>query len=262
MRKIAHNFQVFQALASSAAELGRGMMGTPYPKQPQKMLKLYEYEASPFCRRVREVLTLLNLDVEIYPCPRGGTRFRPEVLALGGKAQFPFLVDDNTGDKLYESTEIIAHLFKHYSSEGQVPALYRMYPNIPVLAIAGTLINGLYGGVAAGINKQTAQPSQLLELWSFEASPFSRVVRGRLTELELPYVLHNVAKERWQDQGPAKRRLKGGDYLPLPGGKREQVLQRLGGRIQLPYLEDPNTGVKMFESEKITQYLKQQYGGG
>lgn len=260
MRKIAHNFQVLQALASSVTEFGRGMNGTPYPKQPAKRLKLYEYEASPFCRRVREVITLLNLDVEIYPCPRGGTHFRPEVIALGGKARFPFLVDENTGDHLYESTKIIEHLFKHYSEDGKVPLLYRVYPDIPVVAGIGTLVNGLYGGVAAGVNKNKPRPEKLLELWSFEASPFSRVVRGRLTELELPYILHNVAKERWQDMGPAKLRLKPGKYEPLPGGKREQVLKRLGGRVQVPYLEDPNTGVKLFESEKITKYLKEQYG--
>ena len=260
MRKIAHNFQVLQALASSVTELGRGMNGTPHPKQPEKALKLYEYEGSPFCRRVREVLTLLNLDVEIYPCPHGGTRFRPEVLALGGKTQFPFLVDENTGEHLYESKDIIAHLFKHYSAEGVVPLRYQYYPPLPLLAGVGTLINGLYGGVAAGSNKKVAKPEKLLELWSFEASPFSRVVRGRLAELELPYILHNVAKECWQDQGPATMRLKPGPYVPLKGGKREQIIKRLG-KIQVPYLEDPNTGIKMFESEKITQYLKEQYGG-
>lgn len=262
MRKIAHNFQVIQALASGVTEFGRGVMGTPFPKQPEKLLKLYEYEASPYCRRVREVLTLLNLDVEIYPCPRGGKRFRKDVLELGGKAQFPFLVDDNTGDKLYESKEIIAHLFKHYSNKGIVPKTYQFYPPFPIAAVAGTLINGLYGGVAAGTNKKRDAPSQLLELWSFEASPFSRVVRGKLSELEIPYILHNVAKERWQDQGPAVRRLQSGQYTPLAGGKREKVMARLGGRVQVPYLEDPNTGVKMFESEKITRYLKEQYAEG
>ncbi|MDU6056014.1 MAG: glutathione S-transferase N-terminal domain-containing protein, partial [Acinetobacter junii] len=29
---------------------------------------------------------------------------------------------------------------------------------------------------------------------------------------------------------------------------------------QVPYLVDPNTGVKMFESAKIVEYLKKQYG--
>lgn len=261
MRKIAHQVQIIQALASSVTEMGRGIMGTPFPKQPQKALKLYEFEGCPYCRRVREVLTFLNLDVEIYPCPKNGTRFRPLVKELGGKLQFPFLIDENTGDRLYQSEAIIAHLFKYYSADGKVPLAYLNYSKLPVVAGVGVLISGLYGIVANGHNKKHAAPEKLLELWSFEASPYCRVVRAKLTELELPYILHNLPKERWQDQGLASLRLKPGKYVPLKGGKREKAMQRLGGKIQLPYLEDPNTGVKMFESEAITLYLKQQYGG-
>ncbi|EYT44070.1 glutathione S-transferase, N-terminal domain protein, partial [Acinetobacter sp. 478810] len=32
------------------------------------------------------------------------------------------------------------------------------------------------------------------------------------------------------------------------------------GKMQVPYLVDPNTGVKMFESAQIVKYLKKQYG--
>lgn len=261
MRKIAHQVQVVQAFASSLTEMGRGIMGTPFPKQPDQPLKLYEFEGCPFCRRVREVLTYLNLDVEIYPCPKNGTRFRPLVKELGGKLQFPFLIDENTGDQLYQSEAIIHHLFQHYSTESKVPLAYLNYSKLPLVAGVGVLISGLYGIVANGQNKKHAAPQKLLELWSFEASPYSRVVRAKLTELELPYILHNVAKERWQDQGPASLRLKLGKYVPLKGGKREKVMQRMCGKIQVPYLEDPNTGVKMLESEAITLYLKNQYGG-
>lgn len=93
---------------------------------------------------------------------------------------------------------------------------------MPYVAFAGTILNGARG---VWINKKIvdrAAPEQKLELWSFEASPYSRVVRGLLCELELPYILHNVAKERWQDQGPAILRLKPGKYVPLKGGKREK----------------------------------------
>ena len=113
------------------------------------------------------------------------------------------------------------------------------------------------------INKKIvnrAAPEQLLELWSFEGSPYTRLVREVLTELEIPYILHNVAKERWQDIGPANLRLKPGQYIPLPNGKREKVVEVMGRDIQVPYLVVPNTGVKMFESAKIVEYLKKQYG--
>ena len=102
-----------------------------------------------------------------------------------------------------------------------------------------------------------------MELWGFEASPYTRVVRGVLTELELPFVFHNVPKERWQDQGPSVLRLKPGKYIPLTGGKREKVVPVMGRQkndIQVPYLVDVNTGAQLFESEAIVKYLQQQYG--
>ena len=88
---VIHQIKVLQSLASSLAEGGRGVSGTPFPIQPAKPLKLYEFEGSPFCRRVREAITLLNLDVEIYPCPKGGQKYRQIVKEKGGKLQFPFL---------------------------------------------------------------------------------------------------------------------------------------------------------------------------
>jgi hypothetical protein len=40
--------------------------------KPKIPLELYEFEACPFCRKVREALTLLDLDAIIYPCPSEG----------------------------------------------------------------------------------------------------------------------------------------------------------------------------------------------
>ena len=94
---VNHQLKVVQALASALTAGGRGVSGTAFPKQPEKSLKLYEFEGSPFCRRVREVLTLLNLDYEVYPCPKGGAKYRKIVKEKGGKLRFPFLIDENTG---------------------------------------------------------------------------------------------------------------------------------------------------------------------
>lgn len=260
---VHHQIKVIQALASGFVAGGRGTMGTAFPNQPEKALKLYEFEGSPFCRRVREVLTLLNLDYEVYPCPKGGVKYREVVQKQGGKQQFPFLVDENSGVTMYESQDIINYLFKHYGKTGKTPQKFANYPSIPVVALAGTLVNGARG---IWVNKKIidrAAPAELLELWGFEASPYTRVVRGVLTELELPFVFHNVAKERWQDMGPAVLRLKPGVYQPVPGGKREKiisVMNRAQKDIQVPYLEDPNTGAKLFESEKIVKYLQKKYG--
>lgn len=255
-----HQIKVIQALASSLLEGGRGMQGTAFPQQPEKPLQLYEFEGSPFCRRVREVLTLLNLDYEVYPCPKGGQKYRKIVQEKGGKQQFPFLVDENSGVALYESQDIIHYLFKHYGKTGKTPQKFSHYPQLPVVALAGTLVNGARG---IWINKKIidrAAPAELLELWGFEASPFTRVVRATLAELELPFIYHNVAKERWQDMGPAVLRFKPGKYQALGGGKREKVMDVMGRDIQVPYLVDPNTGVKMFESAAIVKYLNKHYG--
>ena len=168
-------------------------------------------------------------------------------------------MDDNTGDRLYESQQIIHHLFKHYGKTGQTPKKYANYPKIPYVAFVGTLINGAQGVWVQRKVIHRDAPSQLLELWGFEASPYTRIVRSALSEMELAYTFHNVAKECWQDQGLAVMRLKPGKYVPLKGGKREQVLKIMGNNIQVPYLKDPNTGVELFESEKIVQYLKKQY---
>ena len=260
---VHHQIKVVQALASTIAAGGRGATGTAFPNQPEKLLKLYEFEGSPFCRRVREVLTLLNLDYEVFPCPKGGTKYRKIVKEIGGKLRFPFLVDDNTGISMYESQDIINYLFQHYGKSGKTPKKYAHYPKYPVVAFAGTLLNGARGiWIDQKIIHREA-PEQALELWSFEASPYSRIVRGVLTELELPFILHNVPKERWQDQGPAVLRLKPGKYVPLQGGKREKVVEVMGrakNDIQVPYLIDPNTGVELFESEAIVKYLQKQYG--
>ncbi len=254
-----HYIKVVQSLSVSMIEGGRGIMGNAFATQPPLPIRLYDIEASPFCRRVREVLTLLNLDVEIYPCPKEGTRFRPEAIKLAGKAQFPFLVDENTGTQLLESQDIIDYLFKTYGKTGKTPKKWQNLPTIPVLGVLASLVGGLRGGKAAAIHANRVLPAQKLELWGFEASPFTRLVRERLCELELPYILHQVAKERWQDMGPAVLRAKPGPYEPVKGGKREQELTKMHGRMQVPFLVDPNTDTNLFESAAIIDYLNKHY---
>ena len=102
------------------------------------------------------------------------------------------------------------------------------------------------------------QPKQLLTLYSFESSPYSRPVRELLCQLELPYHLINLGKSQWADMGPSTMRLKPGPYQPPAGSKREAFLQQYG-KVQVPFLIDPNYQVEMFESRDILQYLKQTY---
>src|SRR5690625_5279281 len=98
------------SMLATLGSLGRGTMAMNRQQQPEKPLALYDMEGCPYCRLVREALTELDLDVVIYPCPKGGNRFRPKVQELGGRQQFPFLVDPNTGVEMFESADIIAYL--------------------------------------------------------------------------------------------------------------------------------------------------------
>ena len=236
----------------------RGWRGTaayrPATRQPAQPLELYEYEGCPYCRLVREALTELDLDARIYPCTKGGTRFRPRVKELGGKLQFPFLVDPNTGRKLYESADIVAYLRETYAGRATAAGVL----DRALKVASSSLASGLRAarGVRARPSKAPAQP---LELFSFESSPFSRLVREVLSELELPYLLRNTGKGHWKDMGPPGLR-DNFHKAPKDTTRNRKVLFERTGRVQLPYLVDPNTGTEMYESADIIRYLETTYG--
>lgn len=217
---------------ASIARLGTGMEVAGLGARPERMLELFEFESCPFCRKVREALSILDLDAMVYPCPQNGPRFRPEAVRRGGKSQFPYLVDPNTGRELYESDVIVGYLFATYG-DSNVPWML----SLPVVT---DLTSGLASAarMTAGRTYRAANaPEKPLELWSFEASPYCRLVRERLCELEIPYVLHNVAK----------------------GSPRRTAFVERSGKMMVPYLADPNTGREMFESAGIVDYLEATY---
>ena len=101
-------------------------------------------------------------------------------------------------------------------------------------------------------------PRKPLELFSFESSPYSRRVRELLCELELPYLLRSTGKAGWRDLGPPIVRATLFPDRPVEGRNRTELLAR-AGKVQVPYLVDPNTGKAMFESEAIRTYLLATY---
>ncbi len=227
-------------------------------KPPALPLKLYDIESCPYCRLVREVLTECDLDVQILPCPQGGTRFREEAVRIGGKAQFPLLVDDNTGKQLYDSAAIIAYLGKTYGRGApKLAGLLRPLSVLTSMISSALMLRPGRGmtGMRAVPAKRAAQP---LELYSFEASPFSKPVRARLCELELPYLLRNTGKGTLSDLGPPSFRdrfFKG----PMDTTRNRSWLAEHTGRVQVPYLIDANTGTAMYESQQILEYLDRSY---
>ena len=217
-----------------------------------KLLKLYDMEGCPYCRLAREALTELDLDVEIIPVAKGDDKVRAELKALGGKVQMPFLVDENTGKQLYESFDIVNYLSEQYGNGHQ-----RSQSGHSIALLSSMLCSAtrLTRGISFTGSKK---PEHLLELFSFESSPFSRPVRERLTELGIPYVLRNLGKQQMSDMGPPEFRFTTKPYVPLPGSKREAMNEK-SGKVQVPYLVDPNTGAEMFESWDIIDYLNKTY---
>jgi glutathione S-transferase len=249
---LLYPLNIASSLVATGLRTGMGIATRPAASQPLQLLELYEFEGCPHCRLVREVLTELDLDAQIYPCPKGGTRYRDIVIERGGKAQFPYLVDPNTDTALYESAEIIRYLFDTYGNG--TPLHWKL---IELQRFGSTLaaIPRMGMGVRARAAKK---PAKSLELYSFESSPFARPVRDLLCELELPYILRSVGRARAADWVPPALR----DALSVtgePGTRNRARLYDRVGRISIPYLVDPNTGEEMAESEQIVDYLEATY---
>jgi glutathione S-transferase len=247
------NLDVLGSTLASTLRLWRGTSARESARQPARHLELYEFEACPYCRLVREALTELDLDALIHPTPRGGKRFRPKAAELGGKLQFPFLVDPNTDTSMYESADIVEYLYRTY---GERPAPTRL---LRLFDVSGSFLAGIPRFRAGSRVRPSKAPRKPLELFSFESSPYSRRVRELLCELELPYLLRSTGKARWQDLGPPELRTALFPDLPVEGRTRKELAQR-AGKVQVPYLVDPNTGTALFESEAIRDYLLAKYG--
>ncbi|XP_031259817.1 glutathione S-transferase-like protein tpcF isoform X2 [Pistacia vera] len=201
---------------------------------PPLHLQLYEFEACPFCRRVREALTELDLAVEVYPCPKGSVRHREMVKKSGGKELFPFLFDPNTGISMYESGDIVNYLFQQYG-KGRSPSVGLLESTLitgwmPTLLRAGR-------GMTLWEKARADPPPKKLELFSYENNPYARLVREALCELELPYILQNIGE----------------------GSSRAKLLLDVSGSKEVPYLIDPNTGTQIGDYKNILSYLFQTY---
>ena len=152
-------------LLRAASLLRRNRGGTALPRTappPTPQIVMYEYEASPWCRRVREFLCALDLTHEVRPCPREAllqhigpplhaegfmgtlSRFRPEVRARGVPLVFPFLLDRTAGASISDSGRIVQHLWKQYAtsvhSDVPRPGASVAWPLAPGQRVAGATL--------------------------------------------------------------------------------------------------------------------------
>ncbi|MGI9285759.1 MAG: glutathione S-transferase N-terminal domain-containing protein [Pseudomonadales bacterium] len=241
------------SLLATAIRGSTGINTKPATKKPSKTLELFDMEGCPYCRLVREALTELDLDAIIYPCPKNGERYRPQVVEMGGKAQFPYLVDPNTGKQMYESLDIVEYLFETYG-ERSLPLKWR----VGALQTLGSMFASASRLGQGIIAREANTPAENLELYSFENSPFARPVREKLCELEIPYVLRSTGRNSARDWVPPSMR----DALSIEPGtaleNRKNLLDR-AGRVSIPYLIDTNTDTEMFESVDMLDYLEETY---
>ena len=250
---LRHNLNIAGSMASTLIRAGQGIATNPAPNKPKKLLELYEFEGCPYCRVVREALTMLDLDALIHPCPKGGQRFRPGLVERGGKAQFPYLVDPNTGREMYESADIVPYLFETYGQ--RKPPLHWRVMFLQQIASGFAGIPRFGAGVRV---RPSNPPKKPLELYSFESSPFARPVRELLCEMEIPYILRSSGRNKASDWVPPVVRDRLANTAQPDTDNRRALLER-AGRVSIPYLVDPNTGAEMSESAYILAYLKSTY---
>jgi glutathione S-transferase len=223
-------------VALSWAQLIRAGSGTRVARRlgprPRARLELYEFETCPFCRKVREAIQVLDLEVLVWPCPKGGERHRPRARALGGRAQFPLLVDPNAEVVLYESDAIVRHLFERYG---------RTRPPWPLGAGALDTTLSMLAGLAHPADGTFAvasvPPQAPLDLYADEGSTGARRVRARLCELEVPYVSHSMA---------------------LGSSGRAELAQR---GLDVPALIDAELGVEVAGAEAALAHLERYRAG-
>ncbi len=211
-------------LTSRAAALARlGLARRPADGAPSAAavadthLTLYEYEASPWCRLVREHLTHLGLPVLVLPCPRetlraegafsARSRYRGEALrwAQGdsdepAQLQFPLLLDATQDAErprvVVESKHIVSHLWREYGRGVSRPRMdaWLSGDRLPFLLRFASLAapSGLRPFGHCGLLRMPSSfdPATMrpLELHQAEQCPESRLVRECLSSLEVPSV--------------------------------------------------------------------------
>lgn len=210
--------------------------------RPTGRLILYEFDSSPFCRKVRDALTMLDLTAEMRPTPGAGIAppnvFSDEHLDLHGRRTVPFLLDEGMRVAMFESEEIVKYLYRTYGpGEQNIPGMLR---GLIALISSGTsaVIRGMPADklqVDARTDNHLMRP---LTIYGYEGSPFVHPVREKLSALGLPHTVIPCGR------GSANRAL---------------LAERTGRQFQVPHLIDPNTGVEMSESIEIRMYLDRVY---
>lgn len=147
--------------------------------------------------------------------------------ATFGKRTIPYLVDSNGmfNFKGPGGKEIIDHLFDAYGpgKDSKERAKFKG-------SGAGSSQLNRY----ARVDNSKMKP---IVLYGWEGASACKPVRAKLNELGLAHTFITCAS----------------------GSRNRQSLESRTKTFQVPYIEDPNTNVKMFESKEIVAYLQKVY---
>ena len=72
------------------------------------MLDLFVLESCPYCQKVMKYMKVHNIKYHKFDTVNNDNVLR--LLSIGGKDQVPFLYNENSNDKIYESDKIIEYL--------------------------------------------------------------------------------------------------------------------------------------------------------
>lgn len=197
---------------------------------PAETIVLYDNESSPRCKRVREMMNLLDITYECRPC------FGPNMDNL-----LPCIIDPNVDKTIYGDDNIIGHLMEQYGPPTSSYDSKALWPiTFKEFSLATSQIAIMLRGGAL-IQQSTARPDNAnmkpLELWAYECSPFVRPVKEKLSTLGLPHTIVSCSR----------------------GSKNRDRMMDKVGRFQVPFLVDTNTGVELFEGAEIVKYLETVY---
>lgn len=77
-----------------------------------ELMEVYQFEGCPFCGKVRQKLTELQMDFVARQVEPSGDR--EKVKELTGETQVPVIVDPNTDTVMNESDDVVEYLEQHY----------------------------------------------------------------------------------------------------------------------------------------------------
>lgn len=246
-------FNLYLSWCGTISRLGVGMIpagNLDNCERPEKPLKLYVFEGCPFCRRVRETCSVLQLDIIVYPCPRvtlgeygveGEAKYRPVVSKLlGRKCIFPVLVDDNVDKIISDSKVIVEYLWLTYGKNATKPWNYKLLQNSTPLLLSlpsAVRIMPHMGILITTPEKKGAvakEPKKLLEFYNSDSCYKSRIVREFCDSNEISYLSHNRS---------APSNMNGQHFF----------------LINTPALVDPNTNSIITDYAAIINHLRVNY---